>query len=392
MRRFIAICLFAFVAFTEVTVQAYTHKGLSFDYKLSFSQYYLGDNGFLFDIISTTPTKKPLTVYISKKGMVYVCEGDKEYKFTFTKDDVEVLPRQGETPIVVFGFGKTESISLYGKAGINIKRLSYSIAAKSKLVEDNIELIKSNYLSGQFFDNGVVMTAERKKAILNNLVNNMVLIEGGTFTMGATPEQTGYCEDNEKPVHQVTLSSFSIGRYEVTQEEWEAVMGNNPSKYKGAHRPVEMVSWPECITFIRKLNAATGKRFRLPTEAEWEYAARGGKLCKGYRYSGSNDYKQVAWTSDDCRNPETGHQQVGSKLPNELGLYDMSGNVMEWCHDWEGSYPSGKQTNPKGPASGQYRIVRGGDWYNRPTNTRASLRMGLGINYHDWCLGLRLAM
>ena len=197
--------------------------------------------------------------------------------------------------------------------------------------------------------------AERTR-ILQNLINNMVFVEGGTFKMGAK----GKVPLNEKPAHQVTLTSFSIGRYEVTQEEWQAVIGSNPSYFKGAKRPVESVSWNDCQEFIRKLNAMTGKHFRLPTEAEWEYAARGGNRSRGYKYAGSNDLNSVAWYEDNSGNQT---HEVGSKQPNELGLYDMSGNVTEWCQDWYDSkyYSSSPQSNPQGPSSGTYyRVIRGG--------------------------------
>ena len=195
--------------------------------------------------------------------------------------------------------------------------------------------------------------AERSR-ILQNLISNMVYVEGGTFRMG---NKDKLAWDNEKPVHQVTLSSFSIGRYEVTQEEWQIVMGNNPSVFYGAKRPVENVNWDDCQEFIRKLNAMTGRRFRLPTEAEWEYAARGGNRTCGYLYSGSNALNSVGWSS---YNSDFQTHEVGRLQPNELGLYDMSGNVWEWCQDWYERYRSRAQTNPTGPRSGSLRVLRAG--------------------------------
>ena len=216
----------------------------------------------------------------------------------------------------------------------------------------------------------------------------MVYVSGGIFTMGATSEQGSEADRDEKPTHQVTLSSFSIGRYEVTQEEWEAVMGSNPSHFKGAKRPVERVSWNDCQTFIRKLNAMTGKNFRLPTEAEWEFAARGGNSSRGYKYAGGNSLGSVVWY-DDNSNDQT--HNVGTKSPNELGLYDMSGNVWEWCSDWYGSYSSSSQTNPKGPSTGSYRVFRGGSWYNNARYCRVSNRSNNSPGYSDDNLGFRLA-
>lgn len=229
----------------------------------------------------------------------------------------------------------------------------------------------------------------RLSPVLQNLVNNMVRVEGGTFTMGATSEQGSDAESDEKPAHQVTLSLFSIGKYEVTQEEWETVMGSNPSSFKGAKRPVEMVSWNDCQEFIRKLNQMTGKRFRLPTEAEWEYAARGGNRSNGYKYAGSNSLGNVAWYT---RNSGSETHPVGQKSPNELGLYDMSGNVYEWCQDWYGSYSGGSQTNPTGASSGSIRVYRGGSWYGFAGGCRSSRRGSLTSWLSDRSLGLRLAL
>ena len=227
-----------------------------------------------------------------------------------------------------------------------------------------------------------------KKRILDNLVSNMVYVAGGTFTMGATSEQGGDAYSDEKPAHQVTLSPYSIGRYEVTQEEWEAVMGSNPSEFKGAKRPVEQVSWNDCREFIRKLNAMTGKTFRLPTEAEWEFAARGGNSSRGYKYAGGNDVGTVAWYD---RNSGDATHNVGTKQPNELGLYDMAGNVSEWCNDWMDNYSSSSQTNPKGATSGSDRVIRGGSWYSRAGNCRVSHRGYDSPDNRYINLGLRLA-
>ncbi len=232
------------------------------------------------------------------------------------------------------------------------------------------------------------MTQAQKDRIIQNLIANMVYVEGGTFMMGATSEQGSDADGDEKPIHQVTLSSFSIGRYEVTQEEWQAVMGNNPSNFKGAKRPVEQVSWDDCQEFIRKLNSKTGKKFRLPTEAEWEYAARGGNKSRSYKYAGSNNIGNVGWYGDNA-NSQT--HNVGSKQPNELGLYDMSGNVREWCQDWYGNYSSSAQTNPRGSSSGSYRVIRGGGCYNHAWYCRVSIRNCITPDYRYSYLGLRLA-
>lgn len=236
---------------------------------------------------------------------------------------------------------------------------------------------------------------------------NMIRVEGGTFTMGATSEQGSDAEYDEKPAHQVTLSSYHIGETEVTQSLWEAVMGSNPIDFKGADHPVEHVSWDDCQTFINKLNAITGKTFRLPTEAEWEYAARGGNRSKGYKYSGSNTMDEVGWyyeNSGNSRLDETNWNYsklksngccthpVKQKKANELGIYDMSGNVWEWCQDWYGDYSSSSQTNPAGPSSGSIRVLRGGSWPLLAWSCRVSLRFKYTPDSRDISLGLRLAL
>ena len=220
-------------------------------------------------------------------------------------------------------------------------------------------------------------------AELNKLINNMVYVSGGTFIMG------GDDSSDQMPTHSVTLSSYYICKYEVTQVLWRAVMGSNPSNFKGNNLPVENVSWYDCQTFIKRLNSYTGRNFRLPTEAEWEFAARGGNYSRHYKYSGSNDIDDVAWYID---NSNKRPHPVGTKQANELGLYDMSGNVGEWCSDWDGSYSSYSQTNPTGPNSGSFRVHRGGFWrYNARycrTPERSSKTPDYCVNY----IGLRLVL
>ena len=216
----------------------------------------------------------------------------------------------------------------------------------------------------------------------------MVWVRGGTFRMGATSEQGKDASSNEKPVHSVTLSSYYIGKTEVTQALWKAVMGSNPSHFKGDNLPVERISWNDCQEFIRKLNAQTGQNFRLPTEAEWEFACRGGNNSRGYKYSGSNYIDNVAWYTDNSGKKT---HPVATKSPNELGIYDMSGNVLEWCSDCYGGYTSGAQTNPKGPYDGSYRVFRGGSWDYGAEICRSSSRHGI---YPDirYGFGLRLSL
>ena len=245
--------------------------------------------------------------------------------------------------------------------------------------------------------------------VKNGINIEMVKVEAGTFMMGATSEMENPT-DNERPVHQVTLTNdYYIGKYEVTQALWQAVMGNNPShfqrnslsaktdslwqalmgcKFYVKNYPVETVSWNDCQEFISKLNSLTGRKFRLPTEAEWEYAARGGKKSKGYQYSGSSKVYDVAWYNTYEIHP------VGLKQANELGIYDMTGNVSEWCQDWYGPYSSSSQTNPTGASSGSQRVYRGGSRYDKARNCRLSCRFGSSQDnsYRSDILGFRLAL
>ena len=247
-------------------------------------------------------------------------------------------------------------------------------AAEDKRISDSI----ANELRNAFVT---------KNFTVDNVSFTMVAVAGGTFNMGSND---GYSD--EKPVHSVTLSDYYIGETEVTQELWKAVMGSNPSYFKGDKNPVEQVSYNDCIDFINKLNILLagqlpdGRKFRLPTEAQWEFAARGGDKSKGYKYSGSNSIDDVAWYWNSGKT-----HLIRQKQPNELGLYDMSGNVHELCSDWYGDYSSSPQTNPEGPSNGKYRVLRGGSWIPYVPGCRVADRaradIDKGFNYH----GLRLA-
>lgn len=218
---------------------------------------------------------------------------------------------------------------------------------------------------------------------------SLIKVEGGTFTMGATQEQGDDVSNREKPAHKVTLSTYRMGRTAVPQWLWVAVMGNNPSNWKGDNLPVENVSWNDCQDFINKLNRITGQRFHLPTEAQWEFAARGGNKSRGYKYSGSNGCGCVAWYYN---NSEGKTHEVGTKQANELGLYDMSGNVLEWCSDWYGSYNNDSVTDPIGPTSGSNRVFRGGSWDYSAGFCRVALRCGFTPGFRIDDLGFRLAL
>jgi formylglycine-generating enzyme required for sulfatase activity len=279
------------------------------------------------------------------------------------------------------GLLSTVSQLAYGHHEITLKADGYkeytcSIAVTQSLRTFNFEMEIDETTKQVFTVKGVSFT--------------MIPVQGGTFQMGATEDQKDSYFD-EKPAHSVTLSNYFIGETEVTQALWQAVMGSNPSYFKGLNRPVEQVSWHDCQTFIQQLNAWTGENFRLPSEAEWEYAARGGRKSKGFQYAGSNDLDSVAWCGSNSGNRTHG---VKTKVPNELEIYDMSGNVGEWCQDWyrTDTYKAGAVTNPQGPAAGSYHVLRGGCWGNYGWSCNSVHRSSNTPSYQLSIIGFRLAL
>ena len=292
----------------------------------------------------------------------------------------------GQSPRVFNGL-------LVGNHKVEIKKDGYGTDSKTVNIMDGQTATLSGVLTTNASSSVASGTSSSDNTITipvkDGISIDMVRVEAGTFTMGATPEMKdpyGW----EKPTHQVTLTNdYYIGKYEVTQALWKVVMGNNPSCFKGDNLPVENVSWDDCQKFISKLNSITGKNFRLPTEAEWEYAARGGKNSRGYQYSGSNNLSDVDWYEDNSGSkPHT----VGSKQSNELGIYDMSGNVYEWCQDWFGSYSSSSPVNPTGTNSGSFRVSRGGSWCDAALYCRSSYRGSHTPDFRNGNLGLRLVL
>ncbi len=227
------------------------------------------------------------------------------------------------------------------------------------------------------------------KEVKNSIGMKFVLIPAGSFQMGSDKQSDPEADEDEIPRHQVTLTQpFYMGKYEVTQAQWQAVMGSNPSKFKGDNLPVERVSWDDAQLFIAALHKKEGKNYRLPSEAEWEYAARAGSTAK---YSLGNDAGELgkdAWSSNNS-NYQT--HPVGQLQPNAWGLYDMHGNVWEWCSDWYGKYSAAVVTDPSGPSSGSYRVFRGGSWRGNPGGLRSALRGGNSPDVAYSNLGFRLA-
>ena len=284
----------------------------------------------------------------------------------------------GQSPRVFNGI-------MVGNHKVEIKKDGYGTDSKTVSILEGQTASLSGVLTTHTSSSGNTITIPVKDGISID----MVRVEAGTFTMGATPEMKKPY-NYEKPTHSVTLTNdYYIGKYEVTQALWKAVMGNNPSYFKGDNLPVEKVSWDDCQEFISKLNRITGKTFRLPTETEWEYAARGGKKSRGYQYSGSNNLSEVAWYKEN-----SGYKThaVGTKQANELGIHDMSGNVLEWCQDWYGEYNSSSQLNPTGANSGSYRVRRGGCWFDLARYCRSSSRRSFTPGGRDNDLGLRLVL
>ena len=273
---------------------------------------------------------------------------------------MNVMSTPGMVDVYVDGklVGRTPMMHdlLVGSHTIELRKQGFKDYKQSIRVEEN-----------DVVDIVATMTEDKSYVETANGINlKMIDVEGGTFAMGSNSG-----DDDEKPVHKVTLDSYYIGETEITQAQWCAVMGSNPSFYTGDNHPVEEVSWNDAQEFCKKLSELTGKRYVLPTEAQWEYAARGGNQSEGYTYSGSNNVDEVA-----KYNSSRGHSNVKSKKPNELGIYDMSGNVYEWCSDWysSSSYRSSSQTNPQGPSSCTYRVLRGGSWDRNASYCRVADR------------------
>ena len=323
-------------------------------------------------------------------------------------------PGDVESDVVTIDNGKTVPIlSWYMPSGGNVSnaRLQASVdgrqvtSANTKSSTVKIQRGRAYHMYATWdgselrFDDGEIDTppddpVETETFTVNGVSFNMVAVEGGTFWMGASDDD-GEASSRERPRHEVTLSSFAIGQTEVTQALWTAVMGGNPSSYQGSDHPVEQVSWDDCQEFISRLNTLTGRTFRLPTEAEWEYAARGGQNSHGYKYAGSNDIEEVAWYENNAYYVEVrGTRPIAQMKANELGLYDMSGNVYEWCQDWYNSnyYSNSPAVNPCNTSEASYRMRRGGGWYSEAEYCRVSDRSFSNPDYRNNNIGLRLAL
>ena len=343
---------------TDITAQTEGRKDLNGDACALVKIFVVGD---VADVEGNVV--KPL-VKKNSQTWAFMTQGSKQ---------MQVIA-QNALPLMVtfadYGIGKLESNRTY------ILTLNQVGGASA------LQPSRSNTVPFKSTPSGTIMTIPVKDSI----AIEMVKVEAGTFMMGATPEMEKP-HDNEKPAHQVTLpNDYYIGKCEVTQALWQAVMGDNPSYFKGGNLPVECVSWDDCNNFIKKLNQMTGKNFRLPTESEWEYAARGGNKSKGYQFSGSNKSFDVAWYNlfDEKTHP------VGVNTPNELGIHDMSGNVYEWCQDLWRDYENSPYHSEKKRLKAH--VVRGGCWASVEGSCRSSSRADCIPNIRSSKIGLRLAL
>ena len=347
--------------------------------------------GDLSQTITVTQAGANATLQLNKSSMAFESSSGSGSFTISSNTSWSISSNQSWCTLSSSSGSNNATVTLYVSENTSTSSRSATISVESATIKRTLAVTQ----------NGVTPTptpaSQDRTFTVGGLTFKMIAVEGGTFTMGRTSEQGSDAYDNERPTHSVTLSSYSIGETEVTQALWQAVMGSNPSYFSGSNKPVEKVSWDDCQDFIRRLNALTGENFRLPTEAEWEYAARGGNKSRGYKYAGSNTLGNVAWYWDNIPSQSSGSagygtQVVATKSPNELGLYDMSGNVWEWCQDWYDSYSSGSQTNPTGPSWGSIRVRRGGSWHYFAGGCRVSYRYFLTPDLRSDDLGLRLAL
>ena len=334
----------------------------------------------------------------SSVGLRLVLDKENSPKFRLSETTLRLYLGESRPISILNGHGDYTVTVSYGEGVVDLNLNNDRFIVDTKEIGCTKIYVTDN-VSGATTILNIVVTSLSEVFAANGVVFRMVKVIGDTFEMGATPEQAGEAEANEMPVHQVTLSSYYIGQTEVTQGLWNAVMGSNPSHFvpynywdNNFSAPVESVSWYDCQAFIAKLNEMTGRQFRLPTEAEWEFAARGGRVSQGYKYSGSNTIDSVAWYYENSGSVAQSTKPTATKDHNEMGLYDMSGNVWEWCQDWYGGYSSEPQTNPTGPLSGTSRVIRGGCHSNDAEYCRVSFRSRTKpTNAYNY-LGLRLVL
>lgn len=303
--------------------------------------------------------------------------------------DVKAIPVGAEVFVDEISIGKSPvsfSKLIPGKHKVTIKHEGYyDYESDINVSEDKVSIIEEELAKSC----DILRTNNRIDITTKGVTFSLIKVEGGRFQMGATPEQ-GKAKTDEYPLHYVTLSDYYIGETEVTNELWSAIMNTNPSDlFSRPLQPVNNISWYDCQKFINRLSSLTGLRFALPTEAQWEYAARGGKNSRNYKYSGSNNIKDVGWYKG---NTKSGLQDVKKLKPNELGIYDMSGNAYEWCSDWYGLYKTNEESDPKGPSLGSLKVNRSGSAGEKDVLTRIACRLGSNPNHKHQGTGLRVVV
>lgn len=357
---------------------------------------------YLGELLHKGTLESDLTIIFPQNYIDWILQNDQPYyesigKELLKKNGVIVISSNDIIDDIMASFiyktshflqEKKDDISFVVFSDYQIAGESYIIKELAKYIEDLPSLyIKriewenqlkdaskaNNFISGNDNDSKDLHRQEEHDIIfkVKDVSFKMIFVKGGTFTMGATYEQGSSAESRERPNHIVKLSSYYIGETVVTQELWQILMGDNPSEYKGLQYPIQNITWYRCQDFIEKLNDLTEKQFRLPTEAEWEFAARGGNLSHNYKYAGSNDMNKVGWSNS---RGGKGPHPVAQKWPNELGIFDMSGNVSEWCSDWYGKYNSESQNDPIGPAWGTQKVARSGNWMTSDSVSRVTCR------------------
>ena len=339
-------------------------------------------------------------VSASTVGLRIAMDARDPYWFTLSHKTVRLEQGEQATVAVLNGNGSYSihnggsSVASVQLSGENLTVTALGAGTAEITVTDNTSQARTKFV--------VIVTepAEPWTVSVGGVSFKMIPIKGDLFVMGATPGLTNGAQSNERPIHDVTVTDYSLGETEVTQALWKAVMGTNPSYFTAGgnlQRPVEQVNWEDCWEFIYRLNELTGKNFRLPTEADWEFAARGGRKAHGYIYSGGNTLNTVAWNAANAYNvgsssSDYGTHSVATRQPNELGLYDMSGNVLEWCQNLTDSYSNTTHVNPVGAVNASTRICRGGSWHGSYSDCRVSRRYQISSTSRQSYRGLRLAI
>jgi formylglycine-generating enzyme required for sulfatase activity len=346
------------IDFSEFSKQRITtEKNGNYSVKLPFVVNNTAPAGELFWLLLYIPNDSKFSSWgIFTESGEFICKNYATYK-TFDAEYI-VQAQENLSRQVTAG---NYYLRLTFSERLTAKDIKISVAYSTQEVLDEFrDILEANKIPDETGQSAAGSSPGSNQTFTVDGINfEMVHVPGGIFTMGCTSGQGSDCPGNEKLANSVTLNSYYIGKFEVTQTLWKAVTGNNPSGFIGNNLPVENVSWKDCIDFISKLNVKTGKNFRLPTEVEWEYAACGGNRNSNTKYPDSNDLDNAGWYKSNSR--YTTHP-VGTKSSNELGIYDMSGNVWEWCMDWYDGYPAKTQQDTAGMKSGSSRVLRGGSW------------------------------